>query len=132
MRPAPLPSGLRVVALGGGTGMPVVLAGMKTRLFPPSEPVPAELERLTAIVTAADDGGSSGRLRRDFSVLPPGDVRNCLLALAAGDPALAEIFRYRFDGGGELGQHSLGNLILTALARLEDDFPSAARSAGRL
>jgi uncharacterized cofD-like protein len=88
--------------------------------------------RLTAIVTVADDGGSSGRLRRALGVLPPGDVRNCLLALADGPPAVSEVFRYRFPGGDELAGHSLGNLILAALTHLEGGFPEAVDRAGRL
>src|SRR5262245_36251175 len=79
----------RIVALGGGTGLPAVLRGLKSRLYPAGERPSSDLERqrLTAIVTVADDGGSSGRLRRDYNVLPPGDLRNCLLALAEGDPS---------------------------------------------
>jgi uncharacterized cofD-like protein len=80
---------------------------------------------LTAIVTVADDGGSSGRLRHAYGVLPPGDIRNCLLALADRSSTLAALFNYRFDGGDEVGGHSLGNLILTALSGLEKDFSKA-------
>ena len=77
-------------------------------------------------MTVSDDGGSSGRLRQAYGVLPPGDIRNCLVALADGDPHVADLFDYRFNGDDELGGHSLGNLILTALTRLEhDDFPRA-------
>jgi uncharacterized cofD-like protein len=124
----------RVVALGGGTGLPVVLEGLKAVLFPPGwEWVPTrDAERLTGIVTAADDGGSSGRLRRAYGVQPPGDVRNCLLALSDKDPTLAAIFNYRFDGDGDLGGHSLGNLILTALSDLERDFQKAVQRASEL
>jgi uncharacterized cofD-like protein len=78
-----------------------------------------------AIVTAADDGGSSGRLRQAYRVLPPGDIRNCLLALADGDSTMASIFNFRFNGDGDVGGHSLGNLILTALSHLERDFSHA-------
>ena len=124
----------RVVALGGGTGLPIVLRGMKGLLFPSGRKWVAarHRERLTGIVSVADDGGSSGRLRRDYGVLPPGDVRNCLLALAAGGTTLSGIFGYRFDGNGGLGGHSLGNLILTALARQEVDFTRAVDRAGRV
>jgi uncharacterized cofD-like protein len=140
-------AGLRVVALGGGTGLPVLLRGLKVALFAPGRTCAvAERERLTAIVTAADDGGSSGRLRRAYRVLPPGDIRNCLLALSDADPTLAAIFDYRFDGeggdggaGGDggtgdggVGGHSLGNLILTALSRLEPDFHRAVERATRI
>jgi uncharacterized cofD-like protein len=128
---------LRVVALGGGTGLPVLLRGLRTVLFPSGgRRVPARArQRLTAIVTAADDGGSSGRLRRAYRVIPPGDIRNCLLALSAGDPTLAAIFDFRFNGheeGREIGGHSLGNLILTALSHLENGFVGAVERANRI
>jgi len=125
---------LRVVALGGGTGLPVVLEGLKAALFPAgSEWVPTrDLERLIGIVTMADDGGSSGRLRRAFGIQPPGDVRNCLLALSDGDPTLAALFNHRFEGEGEVGGHSLGNLILTALTQMEANFPRAVLRASEI
>jgi uncharacterized cofD-like protein len=124
----------RLVALGGGTGLPVVLRGLKDLQFPAGRRFVAARDRkhLTAIVTVADDGGSSGRLRRAYGVLPPGDVRNCLLALAKADPTLAAIFGYRFDGNGGLGGHNLGNLILTALSRQGADFLRAVERAGRV
>jgi uncharacterized cofD-like protein len=126
-RPAPTIDDLRIVALGGGTGLPIVLEGLKHAMFTERGVARSERERdrLAAIVTVADDGGSSGRLREAYGVLPPGDIRNCLLALADGDSTLAALFQYRFDGGGEVGGHSLGNLILTALSRLEQDFAKA-------
>src|SRR6266850_7440547 len=132
--PRPLPPPIRIVALGGGTGLPVVLQGLKSVLFPPGSPWVRERDRhrLTGVVTMADDGGSSGRLRRAYHVLPPGDVRNCLLALADGDSTMAAIFGFRFNGRGELRNHSLGNLILTALCQIERDFSKAAERAGRL
>jgi uncharacterized cofD-like protein len=112
-----------IVALGGGTGLPILLRGLKTALFPPGWTWVAERDRdcLTAVVTVADDGGSSGHLRRDYSVPPPGDLRNCLLALSDGDPRMAAIFNFRFDGTGDLAGHSLSNLILTALSQLQDE-----------
>jgi uncharacterized cofD-like protein len=115
------------VALGGGTGLPVVLEGLKHALFTEPVEVLRELDRdrLTAIVTVADDGGSSGRLRRAYGVLPPGDIRNCLLALADRNSPFAPLFNYRFDGTNEVSGHSLGNLILTALSHLEKDFSKA-------
>ena len=125
----------RIVALGGGTGLPIVLRGLKSVLFPPGWAWVSERDRecLTAIVTVADDGGSSGRLRRDYSVPPPGDLRNCLLALSEGDPTMAGIFDFRFEGPGEIGGHSLGNLILTALSQLEEDgFLGALKQGGEL
>src|SRR5213594_2766882 len=122
----------RVVALGGGTGLPIVLRGVKDRLFHSGRKWVAARDRgrLTGIVSVADDGGSSGRLRRAYGVLAPGDARNCLLALANGDPLLSTLFDYRFDGNGGLGGHSLGNLILTALTRMELDFACALERAG--
>lgn len=127
---------LRVVALGGGTGLPVLLRGLKPRLHAAAAPAAdgRERVRLTAIVTAADDGGSSGRLRQAYRVLPPGDIRNCLLALADGDPTLSALFGFRFaaDDRQGVGGHSLGNLILTALSHLEDDFLLALEHARRM
>lgn len=124
----------RVVALGGGTGLPILLQGLKTALFPAGWTwVPKrERDRLTAIVTVADDGGSSGRLRRAYRVLPPGDIRNCLLALSDGDPTMAAIFNFRFSGEGEMGGHSLGNLILTALSQLESDYSEAVERGSEI
>jgi uncharacterized cofD-like protein len=125
----------RLVALGGGTGLPVVLRGLRKALFPVRSRRAASLERerLTAIVNVADDGGSSGRLRRAYGVLPPGDIRNCLVALADEGSALSPVFDFRFEGNGGLGGHSLGNLILTALSRMEEDFSVAVeRAAGLL
>jgi uncharacterized cofD-like protein len=130
-RSGPFP---RIVALGGGTGLPIVLRGLKPALFPRGRKQEASRnrDRLTAIVTVADDGGSSGRLRRAYGVLPPGDARNCLLALSDGDPKVSAIFGFRFNGDGGVGGHSLGNLILTALSRLEKDFCRAVDRAGRM
>ena len=124
---------LRVVALGGGTGLPTVLRGLRATLF---ESYPWDPERdqprLTAIATVADDGGSSGKLRATYQLPSPGDVRNCLLALAGGDPTLSDVFAFRFGGGSEVAGHSLGNLILTALTELERDFSKAVARVGRL
>jgi uncharacterized cofD-like protein len=114
----------RIVALGGGTGLPLILSGLKLAGLP--------RERLTAIVTVADDGGSSGRLRREDGSPPPGDVRNCLVALAQADPAIVELFRYRFEGSGTLGGHSLGNIILAAYTIAERDLAGAAERAAAL
>ena len=127
---------LRVVALGGGTGLPLLLGGLRAALFPSGgrRGLDRARQRLTAIVTAADDGGSSGRLRRAYRVSPPGDIRNCLLALSDGDPTLAAIFNFRFNGHDqqEVGGHSLGNLILTALSHLENDFLGAVERANHI
>lgn len=124
---------LRVVALGGGTGLPTVLRGLKHALFS-DHPWDAaqDRDRLTAIVAVTDDGGSSGRLRAEYRVPPPGDIRNCLVALAEGDPTLAAMFDFRFPGDGHIGGHSLGNLMLVALAQLEPDFSEAVELGARL
>jgi uncharacterized cofD-like protein len=121
---------LRITALGGGTGLAAVLQGLRMLHFPQGVQDGADQERLTAIVTVADDGGSSGELRRGYNILAPGDIRNCLLALSDADPTLQELFNFRFDG--ELKGHSLGNLMLTALALLEKDFGRAVERAGKL
>ncbi|HEU4493550.1 MAG TPA: gluconeogenesis factor YvcK family protein [Rubrobacteraceae bacterium] len=110
---------LRVVAFGGGTGLPVLLRGLKDRVGD-----------LTAVVTVADDGGSSGRLRQELGVAPPGDVRNCLVALA-GRRRLAEVFNYRFEGGGDLSEHSVGNIIIAALADMAGGFCEGVEQAAR-
>jgi len=110
------------VALGGGTGLANLLKGAK-RL-----PVAS----LTAVVTVTDDGGSSGRLRQEFGVPAPGDVRSCLVALAEDDALLARLFSFRFPGEGPTGGHSLGNLFMIALAQLVGDFPQAVRLAGEV
>jgi uncharacterized cofD-like protein len=114
--------------------MPVVLEGLKRTLFDAvgGGEAEADRDRLTAIVTPTDDGGSSGRLRKAYGVLPPGDVRNCLLALADGDAALRSLFRFRFGGNGGLAGHSLGNLILTALSLARGGFAEAVEQAGRI
>ena len=110
---------MRVVAFGGGTGLPVLLRGLRDRVAD-----------LTAVVTVADDGGSSGRLRQELGVAPPGDVRNCLVALA-GRKKLAEVFSYRFEGGGDLSDHSVGNLIIAALTDMAGGFCEGVEQAAR-
>ena len=120
---------LHITALGGGTGLAVVLRGLRGLHFPALADS-ADPSRLTAIVTVADDGGSSGALRRDFNILAPGDIRNCLLALSEADPTLQALFEFRFDG--KVGGHSLGNLMLTALTLLEKDFSKAIQRAADL
>lgn len=120
---------LRVVALGGGTGLPAVLRSLKDRLFPvPSCLIPKKSrERLTAIVTVTDDGGSSGRLRNDFGMLPPGDIRNCLSALSENSALGFDLFQYRFEKGNGLSGHSLGNLLIAALTSLKGNFLDAVQ-----
>src|SRR3984957_11963445 len=122
------PGGVRVVAIGGGTGLSMLLRGSKHFVarrrqgagrFPISD--------LAAIVTVTDDGGSSGRLRREYRVLPPGDIRNCLVALSQDEALLGRLFQYRFDAGRGLPGHSFGNLFLTALSNVTGDFTRAVR-----
>ncbi|WP_233451939.1 gluconeogenesis factor YvcK family protein [Rubrobacter xylanophilus] len=110
---------LRVVAFGGGTGLPVLLRGLKDMVGD-----------LVAVVTVADDGGSSGRLRQELGVAPPGDVRNCLVALA-GRWRLAEVFSYRFEAGEELRDHAVGNIIIAALADMAGGFCEGVEQAAR-
>src|SRR5262249_33235150 len=105
---------IKLVTIGGGTGLATLLAGLRPYLKDSSSPPIS----LTAIVTVTDDGKSSGRLRGEFSVLPPGDIRNCLVALADNENSMTELFRHRFPGNGDLGGHSLGNLIILALNQM--------------
>src|SRR6516225_6769042 len=118
-------SPLRVVAIGGGTGLSSVLQGLKQYARPGDTGTPAV--DITAIVTVTDDGGSSGRLRREFDVLPPGDIRNCMVALSEDEALLAQLFQYRFKGTGSLRDHSFGNLFLTAMTHLTGDFAQAVK-----
>lgn len=111
-----------MVALGGGTGLATLLKGAKT----------LPLASLTAVVTVTDDGGSSGRLRQEFGVPAPGDVRNCLVALAEDEELLTRLFAFRFPGEGPTGGHSLGNLFMIALTHLTGDFSQAVRLAGEV
>lgn len=130
-------SPLRVVSIGGGTGLSCVLEGLK-HYARPAGPTPPQLD-ITAIVTVTDDGGSSGRLRREFDVLPPGDIRNCMVALSEDSALLSRLFQYRFQSGRGLKGHSFGNLFLMALTQILGDFPEAVqassevlKSAGRI
>jgi uncharacterized cofD-like protein len=118
----------RIVALGGGTGLSTVLRGLKAHVA--SRRVakkPRPIADLAAVVTVTDDGGSSGRLRREYRVLPPGDIRNCMVALSQDERLLTQLFKYRFPGGGALGGHSFGNLFLAALTDVTGDFSEAVR-----
>ena len=108
--------------MGGGTGLSALLQGLKKY----AQPAPPEVD-ITAIVTVTDDGGSSGRLRRDFEVLPPGDIRNCMVALSEDEGLLSKLFQYRFQSGRGLKGHSFGNLFLTALTRVTGDFHEAVK-----
>ena len=118
--------GLNLVAIGGGTGLSTLLAGLKRRVgLQTSDEV--WFENLSAIVTVSDDGGSSGRLREELQMLPPGDIRNCMIALSEDSTLISRLFRHRFRGNGELGGHSFGNLFLAALTEVTGDFVEAVR-----
>jgi uncharacterized cofD-like protein len=119
---------VRVVAIGGGTGLSTVLRGLKEYVAPaPGDGSRYPISDLAAVVTVTDDGGSSGRLRRDYSVLPPGDIRNCMVALSQDEALLGRLFQYRFSSGRGLKGHSFGNLFLTALSHITGDFTRAVR-----
>ncbi|CAN5873979.1 hypothetical protein BH18ACI4_BH18ACI4_05890 [soil metagenome] len=118
--------GLKIVAIGGGTGLSTLLAGLKQRVGQPQEDG-VWIENLAGIVTVSDDGGSSGRLRDELQMLPPGDIRNCMIALSEDSNLLSRLFRYRFRGDGALGGHSFGNLFLAALTEVTGDFVEAVR-----
>jgi uncharacterized cofD-like protein len=111
----------KVVAIGGGTGLSTLLRGLK-----------AHTPHITGIVTVADDGGSSGRLRRELGLLPPGDFRNCIAALADDEALITQLFQYRFGQGNGLNGHSFGNLFITALAAVTGSFERAIEEAGRV
>lgn len=118
-------SGRNLVAIGGGTGLSTLLAGLKELVGKRAETF--WIENLSAIVTVSDDGGSSGRLRDELQMLPPGDIRNCMIALSEDSSLLSRLFRHRFRGDGELGGHSFGNLFLAALSEVTGDFTEAVR-----
>jgi uncharacterized cofD-like protein len=124
----------RIVALGGGTGLPNVLRGLRPLLYGTGarQHETAPRDRLVAIVATSDDGGSSGRLRAEFNMIPPGDIRNCLAALSDNHALIADIFQYRFDTGEGLNGHAIGNLVLAALADVTSDFPRAVEIAARV
>jgi uncharacterized cofD-like protein len=114
--------GPRIVAIGGGHGLATLLRGLKVHS-----------RNLTALVTVADDGGSSGRLRRELGILPPGDIRNCLAALSNDEALLSQLFQYRFgEGEGGLDGHSFGNLFISALAEITGSFEEAVAESGRV
>ncbi len=122
-------SPLRVVAVGGGNGLSALLQGLK-RYATASGGAP--LLDIAAIVTVSDDGGSSGRLRREFDVLPPGDIRNCMVALSEDSALLSRLFQYRFQAGRGLKGHSFGNLFLAALTQIMGDFPEAVNASAEV
>lgn len=116
-----LSQGPRIVTVGGGTGLSTLLRGLK-----------AHTSNLTAIVTVTDDGGSSGRLRDEMGVLPPGDFRNCIVAMADTEPVMERLFQYRFKSGGDLVGHSLGNLFIAALTDISGDFEEALNQSSKV
>src|SRR5437868_9830616 len=127
---------LRVVAIGGGTGLSTLLRGLK-KFVPPavslsSQPDLYPIGDLAAIVTVTDDGGSSGRLRKEFNILPPGDIRNCLVALSEDEALLSKLFQYRFKGGEALGGHNFGNLFVAAMTGVTGDFAQAVKEASHI
>jgi uncharacterized cofD-like protein len=117
---------LKIVAIGGGTGLSTLLHGLKRYARSPRE------VEITAIVTVTDDGGSSGRLRRELNILPPGDIRNCMVALSEDEALLSQLFQYRFARGRGLKGHSFGNLFLTALTNLTGDFAQAVKVSSEI
>lgn len=116
-----LSKGPKIVIVGGGTGLSVLLHGLKEIT-----------SNITAIVTVADDGGSSGRLRNEFDILPPGDIRNCLVALADAETLVRDLFQYRFTEGEGLKGHNFGNLFITALSKVTGDFETAIKESSKV
>lgn len=119
------PSGLQLVSIGGGTGLATLLSGLKAF-------VGGEIGRLSAIVAVTDDGGSSGRLRDELQMPPPGDIRNCMVALSEDSRLLSKLFRYRFAGSGDLAGHNFGNLFLAALSDITGDFAEAVKISSEI
>jgi uncharacterized cofD-like protein len=136
LAPSPLVNDpVRIVSIGGGTGLSTVLSGLKEYARGVHGELPAlgppEVD-ITAVVTVSDDGGSSGRLRREFDILPPGDIRNCMVALSEDAALLSKLFQYRFHSGAGLKGHSFGNLFLAALNQITGDFSSAVRLSSEI
>lgn len=111
----------RIVAIGGGTGLANLLSGLKNYS-----------DHISAVVTMTDDGRSTGRLRRDFGIIPPGDVRKCLAALSNDEALMTQVFQYRFDRGRGISDHSLGNLLLVALENITGSFREAVNQASHI
>ena len=120
---------LRIVAIGGGTGLSTLLHGLKQHVDGHGAGPNVDI---AAVVTVMDDGGSSGRLRREFDVLPPGDIRNCMVALSEDETLLSRLFQYRFQSGRGLKGHSFGNLFLTALTHITGDFSDAVKESSEV
>src|SRR5246127_210891 len=128
---------LRVVAIGGGTGLSTLLKGLKRFVATPADISTPRLgapviRDLSAVVTVSDDGGSSGRLRKELNMLPPGDIRNCIVALSEDEALLSRLFRHRFNKGSGLEGHSFGNLFLAALTSITGDFSEAVRLSAEI
>jgi uncharacterized cofD-like protein len=130
-------NGLRVVVIGGGTGLSTLLKGLKWYVNqsadqPSTKPGEPEISDLCAVVTVSDDGGSSGRLRQELNMLPPGDIRNCIVALSEDEALLSRLFQHRFAKGSGLQGHSFGNLFLAALTSITKDFSEAVRLSSEI
>ena len=125
---------LRVVAIGGGTGLSTLLKGLKRYVLTPMLAASGQtaIRELCGVVTVSDDGGSSGRLRKEFNMLPPGDVRNCIVALSEDEALLSRLFQHRFQKGSGLEGHSFGNLFLAALTSITGDFAEAVRLSSEI
>jgi len=125
---------LRVVAIGGGTGLSTLLKGLKRYVLTPALATSQQtaIRELSGVVTVSDDGGSSGRLRKEFNMLPPGDVRNCIVALSEDEAMLSRLFQHRFQKGSGLEGHSFGNLFLAALTSITGDFAEAVRLSSEI
>ncbi len=122
---------LRVVAIGGGTGLSTLLRGLRRHVATPGS-AEGLVSDLAAVVTVTDDGGSSGRLRRDFNMLPPGDLRNCMVALSEEEDLLVQLFAHRFRAGDALEGHNFGNLFVAALTEITGDFSHAIQLASKI
>ena len=125
---------MRVVAIGGGTGLSTLLHGLREHVTASKPPAAAQglIADLAAVVTVTDDGGSSGRLRKGFNMLPPGDLRNCMVALSEEGDLLAQLFAHRFRGGDALKGHNFGNLFVAALTEITGDFGQAIQLASKI
>jgi uncharacterized cofD-like protein len=125
---------LRVVAIGGGTGLSTLLKGLKRYVMSPALAAPSQpiIRELCGVVTVSDDGGSSGRLRKELNMLPPGDVRNCIVALSEDEALLSKLFQHRFQKGSGLEGHTFGNLFLAALTSITGDFAEAVRLSSEI
>lgn len=124
-------NGTRIVAIGGGTGLATLLSGLKAYVGKNGDGLP-EIDSLSAIVAVTDDGGSSGRLRDEMQMPPPGDIRNCMVALSEDEMLLSQLFQHRFSGEGPLSGHNFGNLFLAALSEMTGDFAEAVRLSSEI